>query len=496
MKQYFRLLFLLLLPLYSIGQIKKDQIEIIGKITGKLPDIIEYTLPINGIDYFGFTDSVQPDAAGNFKISLPLEKTSFIDLSNKYQSFGTLIAEPGMIYKVYINTEAKENRFRVASKNEKGQLLYNQIPTRNMIVGGHFESETKEYLKDSIPSEIEQKIKKSKETELEGFKKLLEDKTISKNFYNLVQTDRDYFYKGIQGSVAFINLLNLPYKENKLSKTQYKELWSAIFQSNPVTNPALLSSPWFFHYVENYLRYMALIVEETDLATLSEFNKQGLIHTHNIDNAKKHLSSAQLEYYFAAYIYFEAINKNYEKELITLFEAFKKQYPSSAYTHFLEPVIIPILAFHKKQEEPLNGKIKFISNSSTVNSVKEAIKGLDAKQFYVDIWATWCGPCKAEFKDNDKLYQLLKSKNIAMVYISIDKENREQQWKNMIHFYNLEGIHIRANENLDADLRNLYGNSSLAIPWHFLTDENGNIIKKRLSGPSEIENLEKQLNEK
>jgi|GEM_PF-530293 len=491
----FRSLLVLLIPVCLIGQTKKDAIKIIGKITGNIPDIIEYTLPINGIDYFGFTDSVQPDASGNFQITLPLNKTSFIDLSNKYKSFGTLIAEPGMSYKVNINTESKENQFLVVSSNEKGQTLYSQIPNRSMIVGGHFEIESRKYNSDTVVSDIKQKIQQSQEIEIAGFKKLLKDKIISKNFYNLVYTDRDYFYKGAQGSLAFINHLNSAYKENKLNAVQYKKLWSEIFISNPVTNPELLSSPWFYYYAENYLRYKELIIEETSIASLTEFNKQGQIHTHNISNAKKYLSGLQLEYYFAAYLYYEAINKNYEKELITLFEQFKKEYPSSPYTHFLEPVIIPILTFHKKQEEPLNEKIKFIENSANINSVKELIKGLKGKQFYVDIWATWCGPCKAEFKDNAKLYQLLKSKNITMVYISIDKENRETQWREMAHFYNLEGNHIRANEKLDADLRNLYGNPSLAIPWHFLADENGNIIKKNLSGPSEIENLAKQLNE-
>lgn len=490
-----QLLLIILLPAFAICQGKKNEVTISGKITGKIPETIEYTLPVNGIDYFGFTNSVQLDSLGNFEIKLPLNNTSFIELSTNYKSYGTLIAEPKMNYKVYINSESKDNKFRVASKNEKGQQLYNKIPNRNMIVGdGHFELESQAYLKDSVIADIKQKIEQRREIEIAEFKKLLNDKIISKDFYALVQTDRDYFYKGMQGSVSFINYLNTAQNKNTLTKEQYTQLWSAIFVSNPVTNPELLRSPWFFYYIQNYLRYKELIIEATSTAALTEFHKQGLIHTHNINNAKKYLSGQQFEYYYAAYIYYEAINKNYEKELITLFEQFKTEYPSSPYTTFLEPVIIPVIAFHKKQAKPLSEKTKFIDNAANIDSVKEALKGLNGKQYYIDIWATWCGPCKAEFKDNAKLYQLLKSKNITMIYISIDKESRENQWKDMIYFYNLEGYHIRANEKLDADLRILYGNQSMGIPWHFLTDENGNIIKKSLAGPSDIENLEKQLN--
>jgi len=81
-----------------------------------------------------------------------------------------------------------------------------------------------------------------------------------------------------------------------------------------------------------------------------------------------------------------------------------------------------------------------------------------------------------------------------MIYISIDKENRDKQWQEMIHFYNLEGYHIRANEKLYADLLKLYDSQSFGIPWHFLADNDGDIKQKHVSGPSEIENLEKQLN--
>lgn len=488
-----QLMLILLLPIYVICQQKKENIKISGKISGKIPDVIEYTLPINGIDFFGFTNAVQPDAAGNFEINLHAEKTCFIDLLNGFKGYGSLIVEPGTSYKVAINTEKKETKFVVESKDQEGQHLYNQIQNRNMIVGGHFELETKNYQKDSLVSDIKQKLNKSSQTEIAGFKQLLKEKKISKGFYDLVESDRDYFYKGAQGSLAFINFLNSERNKNTLTKEQYTELWADIFQSNPITDPKLISSPWFYFYIENYLRYKELIVENVTTSTLSEIGKQGLIQTHEIETAKKYLSGFQLEYYVAAYLYYTAINKNYEKELITLFDQFKKEYPSSRFTSFLEPVIIPVINFHNKQKESLNEKIKFVENTVNFNSIKEVLKDLKGKQYYVDIWATWCSPCKEEFKYNAKLYELLKSKNITMVYISIDKDSKEKQWREMAHFYNLEGYHIRVNEKLDADLRTLNGSQSLAIPWHFLADENGIVINKKLSGPSQLQNLEKQL---
>ncbi|MBZ4034788.1 TlpA family protein disulfide reductase [Flavobacterium sp. 17A] len=489
----FQLILILMLPAISICQTKKDNIKITGKINGKIPETIEYTLPINGIEYFGFTNSIQPDSAGNFEIQLHSDKTCFIDLSNNYKSFGTLIAEPGMNYKVDINTENAENKFRVESSNQKGQELYNQLSNRSMIVGGHFELETRNYQKDSIVYNINQKLNQSYQTEIIGFKKLLKEKKISKNFYDLIESDRDYFYKGAQGSLAFINFLNSERNKNTLTEVEYSELWASVFQSNPITDPKLLSSPWFYFYIENYLRYKELILEKVTTSALSEIGKKGLIHTHNIETAKKYLTGFQLEYFIAAYIYYNAINQNYEKELLTLFDQFKKEYPSSRFISFLEPVIIPVINFHNKQKESLNEKIKFAENTADFTLLKDVLKDLKGKQYYVDVWATWCGPCKEEFKYNAKLYELLKSKNITMVYISIDKDFKEKQWKEMAHFYNLEGYHIRVNEKLDADLRILNGNSSLAIPWHFLADENGNIINKRMSGPSKIENLKIEL---
>ncbi|WP_240337935.1 TlpA family protein disulfide reductase [Gelidibacter japonicus] len=219
-----------------------------------------------------------------------------------------------------------------------------------------------------------------------------------------------------------------------------------------------------------------------------------MIHTHHIELAIKYLTGEQLEYYYAAYLNMEAINKNYEKELVTLFEQFKKAYPHSEYTHFIESEIIPIITFHRKQDESFSENTHIVDDAENINSLREAVRKINSKRVYVDIWATWCSPCKREFHFNNKLYDLLKRENTTMLYISIDEDDKAEKWMEMMKYYELGGYHIRANDSLMADLRRLRGTDSFGIPWHILTDGNGSIIKKYVSGPSDIGTLERQLN--
>ena len=66
----------------------------------------------------------------------------------------------------------------------------------------------------------------------------------------------------------------------------------------------------------------------------------------------------------------------------------------------------------------------------------------------------------------------------------------------MIKFYDLEGQHLLANEKLIADIIDKFGNNgSFAYPRYMLVDENGNVVNAEASYPSQIEQLEKEINE-
>ena len=67
----------------------------------------------------------------------------------------------------------------------------------------------------------------------------------------------------------------------------------------------------------------------------------------------------------------------------------------------------------------------FLSIGQTVRPIDE--KGLDSlishrngKHLVLNIWATWCIPCKEEFPDLIKLSDSLKTKQVEVVAISVD----------------------------------------------------------------------------
>ncbi|AWW29412.1 TlpA family protein disulfide reductase [Echinicola strongylocentroti] len=491
MKQF--LTFVSLMLLGCCCQKENDEkMTIEGMISGNVPGKIEYTVPLNGISYFGFENSVQPDSLGHFKISLSLDKASFIELSNGHEPYGTIVAEPGMLYRVQIKQKKGDVQFTVKSKNSKGQELYNQNPNRSML-SGHFELEARKYSEDSVPAEIMQGLGKSRLRNVAKYDSLLDAGIISKRFHELVIADQIYFYAGARTSIALMNYLLSERNKIILTEEEYSRLWGDTFKEFSVGDPNLMRSPWFFYYVKSYLWYKDFVEGKVNPEDLSETKKQRLIHTRHIDLAKKYLTGKQLEYYCAAYIYMEAISKNYEKELVTLFEQFEKENPSSEYIPYIESEIIPIIAFHRKQDEVLNENIHFLEDVNSINSLKEAVKSINSQKIYVDIWATWCGPCKQEFKHNDRLYDLLSNEKTTMLYISVDKDDKVEKWREMIKYYQLEGYHLIANKDLYKDLRRLRGKDTFGIPWHILTDGNGNVIEKYAGGSTEIETLEKQL---
>lgn len=109
-----------------------------------------------------------------------------------------------------------------------------------------------------------------------------------------------------------------------------------------------------------------------------------------------------------------------------------------------------------------------------------SLDDLKGKYVYIDLWATWCGPCKEEIPALKEVEKAYHGKNIAFVSISIDRKDKYEAWKAMIAEKELTGIQLYASE--DQKFMNDYKVSG--IPRFILIDPTGTVVNADAPRPS------------
>ena len=136
-----------------------------------------------------------------------------------------------------------------------------------------------------------------------------------------------------------------------------------------------------------------------------------------------------------------------------------------------------------------------ISYDSTMQSIAEAAKSLRGKVVYVDVWATWCGPCKMMFQYIPTLKEKTEGLDIEYLYLSIDRPQAADTWRKSIPYYNLKGHHLLAGEELAKAVYQELGNERgvLSIPRYLILDREGNIAVSFAAAPDQPEAVVEQL---
>ncbi|GAA3604390.1 TlpA disulfide reductase family protein [Flavivirga amylovorans] len=149
--------------------------------------------------------------------------------------------------------------------------------------------------------------------------------------------------------------------------------------------------------------------------------------------------------------------------------------------------------YQKKQLLALKGQAspKFVDYENYAGGTT-SLNDLKGKYVYIDMWATWCGPCKAEIPFLKEVEKAYHDKNIAFVSISIDKKKAYNTWRNMVKDKALSGIQLWAKE--DKTFVDEYKVSG--IPRFILIDPNGNVVNADAPRPSsdKLKVLFKELN--
>jgi peroxiredoxin len=97
------------------------------------------------------------------------------------------------------------------------------------------------------------------------------------------------------------------------------------------------------------------------------------------------------------------------------------------------------------------------------------------KVVLVNIWATWCGPCKREIPSLDRLYQMRKDEGFEIVAVSVDRTPSSKVASFVAeHQMSFPVLH---------DVRGEVGNKywARAIPSSFVLDREG-VIRWKVAG--------------
>ena len=140
-------------------------------------------------------------------------------------------------------------------------------------------------------------------------------------------------------------------------------------------------------------------------------------------------------------------------------------------------------ASHYLQDEPAiragSDAPGFLAKTLDETPVTKSLTNYRGEVVLLNIWATWCIPCRTEMPSMEALYKALGPAGLKVVAVSVDQPGMEQEIRDFVRDFRLTF------ETLYDDtgaIQSIY--RSAGVPETFLIDRSGEIRKKML-GPDD-----------
>lgn len=189
--------------------------------------------------------------------------------------------------------------------------------------------------------------------------------------------------------------------------------------------------------------------------------------------------------------YTTSLNKADSLEIRT----FQNYYPESNYLKLIQKYKDSLI---EERIKKINGRI--LIDTSNYSSLKLLLAKVDARWVFIDVWATWCGPCVQEFIYYNDIAEFFKSKNIAQLFLSINNKEEQNDWIFYINKNKIFGNHFLINNQIQKEILQIIiteqnHNKPLSVPQYIIYDKLTHSFKANLPRPSSGTILKNMIND-
>ena len=269
-------------------------------------------------------------------------------------------------------------------------------------------------------------------------------------------------------------------RSKKLISTRYLNLWSEfvtkraalypnqrtvegsaikeIIKSLSLTDESLLSSADYFDYVKSQL----IAKNKHDIDDNSKAIQA-------ISQLKKGSFKDKMLFWQLSKSIEEASNSDERNQLVAVYN---KDFSNNNYQQ-------KIITLNKITESLGKGKTAPAFETTAIDGKKVTLSDLKGKFVIIDVWATWCGPCKYQSPFFEKFAVKYKKENIKFVAISSDQNTQKWFIDAKSKSKSVLQLHLNNLEQFAKDY------SVETIPRFILIDPNGNFVNAKLPFPDQ-----------
>ncbi len=434
-----------------------------GKIDVKDLDAMQVAYSFNGSTFLIQYAEVVPEEDGTYRFELSLpEKSLDVDIYVNDDIFGAhLVAGTTTVANIITN---EDGTVEAVFEGENAGLsnVYNCY-TRAYDIMKYFALDPSESLTIAEYRAIADK-------EYEALKPVI---AALEN-----DRDREYYTRLSEGSYAWTKIrimMDEAYEINrKISEyEEYNELVDQIDPNDPINVDTDMLATWCGRelartgYEENstdaYLAVMDLVEEK--------------------------ITNPRCREMLAAYVgyssFFMGTSDGDNERLWERFKEFAKDYPEiiARYEH-MATAEVKVLD---------GGEVPYSPVMTDPEGKNINLSELKGKFTYIDVWATWCGPCRKEIPYFEKVVEHFKgNENIQFISISVDEDH--EAWKQLIAEDKPAWPQFVLSKEESNAFMSAWGISG--IPRFIMLDKDGRIFSAdatRPSDPATIATIESQI---